>query len=656
MKTISRYEIVEELGRGAMGKVLLAWDPVIERHVALKLFDRTQVPAAEADEAALRFKREAIAAGRLTHPNIVAVYEYGEQGETSYIAMEYARGETLRKRMTHGTPWAAEAVLPVARQLFAAMIYAHEQGIAHRDLKPGNIVLSAHPSEPGREQAKILDFGIARVRAAQDLTEAGISLGTPGYMPPEQCHGAPTDERADVYALGVMLFELLAGRRPFEGTVAEIFSQTLNADAPRLSQLRSGLPDALDDALARALARAAGDRFPTMRAFRDAFTLALSESITPALLPVPALLARAATPRAFPALRVVSSTPQPVTPAMPAAPAGGWATATGTLKLQAIAQTLGTPATADPAGARPKVLFLDDEERILGALQTLFRSTYEVLTATDGEAALELVRRHRPSVIVSDQRMPGMPGVEFLRRAREIAPAAVRILLTGYSDLAAIVGSVNDGEVYRFISKPWSNQDIRQTLAEAVAIAESSSAALSAPAPVLAPATPVHRAGEGLLVVQKGRELFDLLNDGFGRTLPVCHAQSVDDALSTLEDQEIAALVCDLDSVEGAGVMFKLLKAAHPSIQGIALTGASDSDMVIGLINEAQVHRFVGRPLRLTVLDRHVKSALDRYRAVRAQPVLAERQRVIVGSETAQSPWGQAIWKRVGHFLGGRAA
>jgi serine/threonine protein kinase/FixJ family two-component response regulator len=616
MRRIDRYELRDAIAETGSGEVCTAFDPVIERTVVVKTLDRSRLPPVEAADMVARFRREAIAAGRLTHPGIVTIYEYGEAGDLCFIAMEHARGPTLREFLAQQPTPPLPLVLAIARQLFAALIYAHEQGVLHRDLKPSNIVLAGAAGEPPRP--KILDFGIARINSVAAVTQAGMIVGTPGYMAPEQYLGDPTDARTDIYALGVTLFEMLTGRRTFEGDFAQVVEQVLARDAPAASSLRPGLPTGVDAVLAKALARQPAARYATMREFREAF--------------VRALPAVALQPAAAPA------------PLPPPAPSEGAEVPTVALPAHAGART----------SERPKLLLLDDEERILGALAALFRLKYDLLVSTDGHAALELVRKHRPEVIISDQRMPQMPGVEFLRLAREIDASSVRILLTGYSDLAAIVGSINEGEVFRFVNKPWGNQELKDTVAQAMEIARVTRQAAAVPvaaSTVTLPATPRQRAAEAIVVAQPGRELFDLVNEVFGRTRPVCHAADVSAALQAIEDEEVGVLLCDLDRLPGADVMLRMLKQSHPEVQAVTLSDHSDAEGLIALINEAQVLRFLSKPVRPGLLERAVRSALVVHANCKAAPVLARRQAVRPRADIAAGSLGQQILQRLASFV-----
>ncbi len=287
------------------------------------------------------------------------------------------------------------------------------------------------------------------------------------------------------------------------------------------------------------------------------------------------------------------------------------------------------------------MLFVDDEERILTALKTIFRGRYHVLTAANGQEALDFIGKFKIPVIVSDQRMPGMQGVELLRRARELSPDSVRILLTGYSDLASIVGSINEGEVYRFISKPWDNQDLQLIISEAVEIGQHLIDRKGTNAQQVS-------MGAAVLVLDQRPGVFDALRRLVGSTHELLYAPTIDQALLQLEQREIGVLVADIDSeIENFLILFNQLKQKYPQILVIVLTGASDSEMVIHLINEAQIYRFLNKPVNLGLMQQHLSAAIGRYAEYQKAPELLERHKV-TGTEKAQSSaFGRGLMERL---------
>jgi serine/threonine protein kinase len=262
-----RYEILTELGRGAMGVVYKARDPKINRVVAVKTISLAGQPAEEELEYRERFFREAEAAGRLSHPGIVTIFDVGEEPETRapYIVMEFVGGQSLDKLLSRGDhKLPVERALQLTLELAEALDCAHGQGVVHRDLKPANILLT----EDGH--AKIADFGVAKLNLANH-TLAGRALGTPAYMSPEQLNGEDVDGRSDLFSLGVLLYTVLTGYKPFQGNSALTVSfKVVNHDPIPATLLDTELPQGLDYIIARAMAKDRAERYQTaMEMVRD---------------------------------------------------------------------------------------------------------------------------------------------------------------------------------------------------------------------------------------------------------------------------------------------------------------------------------------------------------------------------------------------------
>ena len=256
MQRIGRYELIDELGRGAMGVVYRARDTEIGRIVALKVILTRNASAKEADHYKQRFRREAQAAGRLSHPGIVTLHDIAEDSEGQpYIVMEFIEGKPLSLLFGPAEQAPLDRLLDIGIQVAHALDYAHRSGVVHRDIKPENIMVTRE----GR--AKIADFGIAKL-AGIDLTQEGTSLGTPSYMSPEQFHGAPVDARSDLFSLGAVLYWMCTGQKPFSGeSVTTITFQVLFQAPPRAQELKPGLPPDLDRILSRCLAKDPADRY-----------------------------------------------------------------------------------------------------------------------------------------------------------------------------------------------------------------------------------------------------------------------------------------------------------------------------------------------------------------------------------------------------------
>ncbi len=346
---LGKYDILRELGQGAMGIVYEGRDPVIDRRVAIKTLKREQLERSEADEVIARFKREAQAAGRLNHPNVVAIYEYGEMsGEeadgTAFIAMEFVQGRELKDAFDSDERIALPLVGRIMGQLLDALEHAHRNGVVHRDIKPANIILLADGT------VKVADFGVARIESS-NLTQAGTVMGTPSYMSPEQFMGQTVDGRSDLFSAGVVLYQLLTGEKPFTGALTTIMHKVLKEDPPWPSVLNVHVPARLDAVVKRAMAKRPEDRFQSAADFRRALDAALTGAqadndatmvnLGDATLS-DATLATATMASAPPAAQADSTLQQPARPPVSAAPASG-----------AAAPRPDTPPTMPPPAARP---------------------------------------------------------------------------------------------------------------------------------------------------------------------------------------------------------------------------------------------------------------------------------------------------------------
>ncbi|MGQ0520480.1 MAG: protein kinase domain-containing protein [Actinomycetota bacterium] len=271
---VGRYRPVRLIARGGMAEVWEAHDDVLARSVAVKVLHAHLAADAAFVE---RFRREAIAAARLAHPSIVATFDAGTDGDLAFIVMELVRGRTLREEITASGTLPPAVAVPIAAEVADALEHAHQEGLVHRDVKPANILLSEHEGQTAPLlRVKVADFGIAKVRpnsnaTVADLTQTGAVVGTARYLSPEQVQGGTPDARSDVYALGVVLYEMLCGRPPFQAET-ELATALLHVRQapPSLRQLDREVPGPLEAIVLRALAKDPDDRYRSAAALRDA--------------------------------------------------------------------------------------------------------------------------------------------------------------------------------------------------------------------------------------------------------------------------------------------------------------------------------------------------------------------------------------------------
>src|SRR5262245_29103017 len=262
-QTVGKYRIVSRLGRGGMGTVYKAVDETLDREVAIKCLN------AELGESDLlkRFRAEAVALARLNHPNIATLFELGDHDGQMMMVMEYVRGETFDRVSQREGQMAVTRAAGLCAQVLDALEHAHRAGIVHRDLKPANLMLT----QSGL--VKVMDFGLARMIGTEHLTNDGYMVGTPAYMAPEHVRGRDIDGRADLYAMGVVLFRLLTSQLPFKADSGIAMVQRQLHDTPTpVRQVRGELPEACEEILSRALEKVAGNRYQTADEFRSALT------------------------------------------------------------------------------------------------------------------------------------------------------------------------------------------------------------------------------------------------------------------------------------------------------------------------------------------------------------------------------------------------
>ena len=265
-QTLGRYQLERVLGKGAMGIVYEALDPKLHRKVAIKTILISQLDEETAKDFSMRFVREAHAVARLNHPNIVQVYDFGEEGDIAYLVMEFIRGDELKSTLTTGRQFDRKECVRIMCELLDALDFAHEAGVVHRDIKPANVMLDSQ----GR--TKLTDFGVARVtdadRTHAERTQAGTMVGTPAYMSPEQIQGQRIDRRTDIFSAGIILYQFLTGQKPFTGEGAwTVAKKIIQEDPPMPSSLNVAVSPEFDRVVAKALAKNPDQRFATAREF-----------------------------------------------------------------------------------------------------------------------------------------------------------------------------------------------------------------------------------------------------------------------------------------------------------------------------------------------------------------------------------------------------
>jgi eukaryotic-like serine/threonine-protein kinase len=254
-----RYQIVGELGRGSMGVVYQGFDPIIGRTVAIKTMLTEGLAGPEFQEYKARFQREAQAAGVLAHPNIVTVYDFGEDNGVLYLAMEFLEGKSLEQLVEEQHLLPVETIVPIFEQVCGALDHAHRNKIVHRDIKPANIMVLDNGL------VKVTDFGIAKMMS-MGMTQAGQILGTPNYMSPEQVKGRPIDGRSDIFSLGVILYELITGEKPFGGqNITTVIYKIINENPPPPRELDATIHMGLSYVIQKSLAKNSDERYQTCR-------------------------------------------------------------------------------------------------------------------------------------------------------------------------------------------------------------------------------------------------------------------------------------------------------------------------------------------------------------------------------------------------------
>ena len=294
LKQLGRYKVSGVLGKGAMGLVYDGLDPTLNRRVAIKTILTRNLDESTAKHYAMRFQREVRAVARINHPNIVQVYDFGQEGDLAYIVMEHIEGKELKDSFDKKEGFDLGTTFRLMQELLGALDYAHEAGVIHRDIKPANVMVDQ------KGHAKLTDFGVARIEdpdGGAEATRAGAVIGTPSYMSPEQIQGQPIDRRTDIFSAGVLFYQLLTGQKPFEGTQWALAKKIIQDDPVWPSHVVQ-IPQTIDRVVARALAKAPEHRYQKASEFAADLKRIMQGQEPQATMPPPASRPAAAAPSA----------------------------------------------------------------------------------------------------------------------------------------------------------------------------------------------------------------------------------------------------------------------------------------------------------------------------------------------------------------------
>ena len=613
--TYGKYQVEDTIGKGPHGTVYRATHVEQKRDYALKVID-----AAALEQRAIEpFRTYSAGLAKVRHPGIARFVEMVAQGPEVALVFELAEGLPLSSLLKEGAFPEPKKAWDILRQILEALAYAHQQGAVHRNIKPGNVMLAADGS------VALCDFGVSILYVAKQ--ETAIE-----YYSPEHVLRGKITTRSDLYQVGALAYHLVTGKLAFSGAVEELRRAILEDAIVDPSSHNKGLAWQLDWVIQKALAKQPEARYHAAIEMAEGMRLGLQDTvgrpldlakpppvttaplaIVEAHVPEPAVIeaAKPPAPATAPA-ETIPPAPAATTPAAPPAPPAPPKPAAPPSSLMQNAKVLASrpaPAakTAPADNGKPNVLFVDDDPRILNALAALFRQEYNVQTAEGGAAALEIMARGPIQVIVSDQRMPGLTGVEVLRKARTAWPATVRMLLTGYTDLASLVGSINQGEIFRFVMKPWDNEELKKALADGVKAAAEQAAQPAAK--VSAP-----RSAGSLLVIDSQEGVARGLERLLAGEARVILVATVAEAAQVLKKEEIAAVVADIGTgMDGLVALFRELKAKRPGVLSILLTDEPDAELAIELVNRAHVFRLLPKPVSARDLRTQVAEALRRY-------------------------------------------
>ncbi len=666
-KRIGKYEIITLIAKGPRSAVYRAEDGDNKKPVAIKIVPRTLLN----NDALGEFRKYAALVMRLEHAAIAPCFEVVENDKAVGIVSELCEGKPLAALLKEGAHPELRNVWDLARPMLESLGWLHAKGGAHGDIKPNNLILGpdgrlrvtdwgvsmllATPAEEIGYRAPEQFHGDAPTPRS-DVYQAGAIIyqlvtgkapfsGTPAEIEHLILQQRPSDpssfDNRIAWQLDWVIQKALSKdpidrfgnaiefadglRLGLSDTAARPLAAVMPPGAAK-QVTQNVTPIAKAAAAQKASAPAAAKPLPSEPAKVEA---AKVESVKVEAVKAEPVKAEPVTAQPDPVMasntlemqpaietplgppkhtfRPSPAKPAATKPAAPSAEAKAVAEPKPAPEAKPEAPVQSAPVAAPPA--KPRIVFVDDDERILNGVRALFRQEYEVLVASTGEQALAHLQDGGVHVIVSDQRMPGMTGVELLRKARDASPNTVRMLLTGYSDLAALVGSINDGEIFRFVRKPWENDDLRKDVGDAVkvALAKAGSVPVKASSPRTAGSLLVIDPKEGL-----GRGLERLL----AGEAEVIQVPGPAEAAKEFAAREIAAVVADLGAgMDGLVALFKQIKAKRPGVLTILLADEPDAELGIELVNKAHVFRFLPKPVSAKDLRHEVAEALRRYAA-----------------------------------------
>ena len=574
LERLGEFRILETLGEGGMGMVYRGHQESLDRDVAIKVLSEN---IAKNETFVARFQREARAAASLVHPNVIQIYSTGCEGDIHYFAMEYVRGKDLAQLLMEGRSFSLVETVEILIQVAQAMCAAAEIGLVHRDIKPSNIMLTE------RGQVKITDFGLAKTNES-NLTEVGIIVGTANYMSPEQGQGMDLDVRSDIYSLGVVFYELVAGRPPFiaDQPAAVLYKHVYEAPVPP-SRVHPEVPEAVDRVILHMMQKAPDDRPASPEALLEELRALYGEL------------------------------------AGQAYGAGGAVLGSGGAGGQAPSSFVGRPGPAGPNTEAPtlvssdlrpvnrRAVVADDVGSVRQLLGTILKEKqFEVIEAEDGEAAVQTILDSRPDLVLLDVGIPKLDGIQVLERLHANHVDSKVIVISAHKDRET-VARASRFEISGYLAKPVNIHELRERIDEI-----AGHAAARPPAPAAEPMAESAGAAEAPAVIAE---------EGTGRFILVCDGQRYSQFLFR---QVLEGAGHRVAGVEHPDRALALLEEELPDL--LLLSLASDRNEGLRLLATIR-KRGWGLPT-VTVVDEADREAAETVRALGLGPLLTKPVRL----------------------------